>query len=464
VKARIRGIYATALTKLFLDAGWEIVQPSQKIVERLSIKPSYEPPDITLKDDEEVQGALIIIGRCRAVDEALNLLTSTIPSLIILRAVARIKQVVIGQVINEGGRTVVKLPDGLIGEPDRGEVLFEGSVRVFTIVSAPFTYSKPVKVVSDIIIEGDLVELYAGNRKVMFSRYIPSVERDRLSIIGSQVLAEGFGIRFKSSAQYADNTAILREIDELKKRILEIRDRASSLDRLDKLTEGKCLARIYLSKRSKEYLDDVRKSVVPTVKGHHELRPVLRDYVELLDAVSSECSCDLYKGTVKWILNTHPITKLVHIKVSGDVIVIGPFIEQKILENGLIVLKRRLRPGHVLDGLGKVVNEGDYALTCIDLNSNYLVHSYYDKNGSWKGSYVNINTEPEVGLGELRYIDLEIDVIYDENGVKLIDIDKLNLPNIILSNDLRDRIENLVSRLTGLNSVRCSLNGIEVRQ
>jgi len=46
LKAKVRGIYTTALTKLLLENGFEIVQPSQAIKSRFGIPDNNEPPDI----------------------------------------------------------------------------------------------------------------------------------------------------------------------------------------------------------------------------------------------------------------------------------------------------------------------------------------------------------------------------------------------------------------------------------
>ncbi len=55
-KAKIRGVYATALTRLLLDYDFEIVQPSEWIAERLSLEAFEREPDLTIRDRPDRQG------------------------------------------------------------------------------------------------------------------------------------------------------------------------------------------------------------------------------------------------------------------------------------------------------------------------------------------------------------------------------------------------------------------------
>jgi len=50
LKAKVRGIYTTALTKLLLENDFQIVQPSQTIRVRFGIPDNNEPPDLKIKD------------------------------------------------------------------------------------------------------------------------------------------------------------------------------------------------------------------------------------------------------------------------------------------------------------------------------------------------------------------------------------------------------------------------------
>ena len=76
VSARIRGIYSTALTKLLLDSGFEIVQPSEPIIERFGLsrdERQHVKRDLEVHDRPDRQG-VIVTGKARAVDRFINVL------------------------------------------------------------------------------------------------------------------------------------------------------------------------------------------------------------------------------------------------------------------------------------------------------------------------------------------------------------------------------------------------------
>jgi len=56
LKACIRGIYSTALTKLLLDHGFQIVRPSRDIKERFGLNESVEYPDLDVYGRPDRQG------------------------------------------------------------------------------------------------------------------------------------------------------------------------------------------------------------------------------------------------------------------------------------------------------------------------------------------------------------------------------------------------------------------------
>jgi len=58
-RIKIRGIYATALTRLLLDLGYGIVQPSEEIRDRFPMPDSEAKEDLSIVDRDDHQGVLI---------------------------------------------------------------------------------------------------------------------------------------------------------------------------------------------------------------------------------------------------------------------------------------------------------------------------------------------------------------------------------------------------------------------
>lgn len=81
---KIRGIYSTALTKLALDSGFQIVEPSEKIRERFGMQlPDDGKYEILIRDREDLQG-IEVTGEADRVCELLILLQESLLDAIIV--------------------------------------------------------------------------------------------------------------------------------------------------------------------------------------------------------------------------------------------------------------------------------------------------------------------------------------------------------------------------------------------
>ena len=87
-RAKVRGIYSTALTKILLDNGFRIVQPSRAIRERFNLPIAEEnyQPDIEIFDRFDKQG-INVIGRAAAVSKVSSALLDLLDDVIIRRQI-----------------------------------------------------------------------------------------------------------------------------------------------------------------------------------------------------------------------------------------------------------------------------------------------------------------------------------------------------------------------------------------
>ncbi|ACB39905.1 DUF402 domain-containing protein [Pyrobaculum neutrophilum] len=400
-RARIRGIYATALTKLALDWGFKVVQPTPQIAERFGLRPDPSPPDVTVKDHESKTG-VVAIGDCPAVDHLLERLREYADP-VVAKASAGLHDVFVGRVVGEG---LVEGPGGLMEVPGR-YVLQPGAASVFTVVKPPVGPLRGVAV-PEIVVDGKLLELNTTGR-VAYSRHIGEEERLRLRILAETRLKAyaSIGLRFKSSAKYAGEEELAREAEELYRELLRL-SQGGPPGAL--LRRGRCLAVVLFDKRAKFKLDEARAAVVPTVRGHHALRGQgLGRCLDLLDHVGA----DVYERAAAFLARGR--VAIYHVKPWGEVVKMRGEVV-KALEDVLVV-KRTLKPGGVLDGIGARIEPGTYALTCVPRSGGYVVHSYYSASGVYLGTYVNANTEPEWGR-RVVYIDLLVDKAYGPDGVE----------------------------------------------
>ena len=54
----------------------------------------------------------------------------------------------------------------------------------------------------------------------------------------------------------------------------------------------------------------------------------------------------------------------------------------------------------------------------------YNVFKFFEPDGAFRNFYCNINLPPVVGNGTLDYVDLDIDILVDSSGIKVLDQDE----------------------------------------
>jgi len=190
-------------------------------------------------------------------------------------------------------------------------------------------------------------------------------------------------------------------------------------------------ARLEFAGTSKETLDDLRSSVIPTLKRHHRLRIIHPKKLERAEKElrsspdrKGELEKEIFLEAVLFPMRESGGVKLEHIKPLGRPIRPreGVLLEA---DERRILLKRFFSQGRY-DGLDLPIEEGDYSLTEVQEGAWYVKHAYYSAAGKPKGEYYNINTPVELYPYGARYVDLEVDVIRrGEEGPFLVDRDTL---------------------------------------
>jgi Ribonuclease G/E len=116
-----------------------------------------------------------------------------------------------------------------------------------------------------------------------------------------------------------------------------------------------------------------------------------------------------------------------HVKPEGKVILLRGGRIASLSEDKSEMLIRRFLKGGKYDGLGVIIEKGDYAMTGVTEGDWVVKHSYFSAEGVLKGEYWNINTPVEFYPDRIRYIDLHVDVVARKGGSReLIDKDQLD--------------------------------------
>ncbi len=176
------------------------------------------------------------------------------------------------------------------------------------------------------------------------------------------------------------------------------------------------LAWLELGGASKEKLDDLRSSVIPTLARHHRLRIVQPGILEKAEKQLGErpklkkaLERDTFREAILFPLSKAGAVRLEHLKIRDKPVRPREGILWEAKETRVLI-KRVFSRGRY-DGLDLPIEEGDYGLTEVQEGAWHVKHSYFSKDGKLKGEYYNINTPVELYPYGARYIDLEMDVV-----------------------------------------------------
>ena len=200
VSVRIRGIYSTALTKVLLEEGFKISQPSQRIVERFNIEKVYDEFDVDIQDKRDSHGIVLVGTRVEEVkkvfeEKFLDVFFRKIPYQLygvykgmVVKRDDRYVYVDIGSAI--GTLLIEELPDAVEGD----EVLVQVKKKnllphLSVLVTIPGDYAV-------------LIPKPIGTQKhVKISRKIRDQnERERLRILGLSVDLGDWGVLWRTAA------------------------------------------------------------------------------------------------------------------------------------------------------------------------------------------------------------------------------------------------------------------------
>ncbi len=442
-RVRIRGIYSTALTKLFLDNGFEIIQPSREIAKRFGLEEErYLSPEIDIYDRQDQQGVLI---------ETLPKYTERITSLffneftdVIIRKSKIQKGAIYKGIIYRPapqGGFIIKLTidkDAWLPPNDieTNKVIKLGDPIIVEVKE--LTEPLP-RVTTKITIPGDFAVLISSE-DVKVSHKIRGEEREKLIEIGKILRPEGWGIIWRTGAMNAELEELQDEIERLKEEAEKLLKVAEKSPALVQLREGMNILTVTFPGMSKLRLDGIRSEVFPTVRYHHWLKSMGNSLTLIVDfsekyLVKNGTEIEIINKSIKQMLleeilpTENTIIKISHKKPRGREVILGPariIFRDENGENVEFIMYRRFKPGGYYDGIGAPKEPGDYGITIARLFDTKLITAYFNIENKLKGIYVNINTPIEYYNGHLSYIDLEVDVVYvPGEGAKILDNEKL---------------------------------------
>lgn len=459
MKAKVRGIYTTALTKLLLENGFQIVQPSQAIKTRFNLPDNNEPTDIKIKDRYDLQG-VVTLGTAEATEAFKTLVHSSFDDAITRKWSASLDGIYKGRILNADEKTVfVEIGDELCGVLPKQETPGGNSKEVIVQVERERVYRKTPVLTTRLKIIGDYAIL-AYESKVGVSLKIRDLDaRAELYALGEQLSPEGWGIIWREAASHKPKYFLEKEVAKLVEKIKTLKEKAESEKAPALLVDGLYFVDVEFPSASKKKLDTLRASVTPTLEGHHFYKSCGGSVSAALEMAEKLLEKGQNKSEVeerfqKQIQQEFPeegsIVDVEHVKTSGAVFHLGKATIEA-LNKEEIKFWRIIKTNGFYDGLGVAKEAGDKALSETKPGEWKIATSYSSKNGVWKGTYININTPVEVYPKTIRYVDLEVDVCILPSGeAKIVDMEKLEkaFEKGILSRNLFERVKHLVEAVT----------------
>jgi len=444
-RVRLRGIYTTALTRLCLDAGWQVVQASGPIERRFDAGFGTDAHDVAIETTADRQG-VGIHGAPAAVDAAADLVADVAIDTLRWADPAPEGAVFDGRVTDTTGRAAVVdlgategyLPFRVVD----GHVETGDTVRVQVDEPAPpWTDDRPV-VDTTIEVGGGLVRLVPGDGAPTVDTRDESAARELVGmtdLLGVEA-PDGWRIRWSHAATDASMDALEAALDRTA-------DRAAALtaslgtDGLDggiaaagdgpaDLATPTTGAWLWFGRESRFVLDEIRREVTTTMPGHHRIKTGSNgasagvDFVEALcspgGAFPFETVADTFGPT------EGDAVEIAHGKPAGHCISLGSatVIDR---DGDSLTLRRELSGGGTYDGLGVDRESGDTATTTVREGRWWYPTVYRDSEGTVKGTYVNVCTPVECFPEAVRYVDLHVDVLKHADGtIERVDDDELD--------------------------------------
>lgn len=438
MKARVRGVYTTALTKLLLEQGFGIVQASVTIKQRFGLAENSDSPDLDVYDRRDRQGVRAL-GKAEPMGLFISLLQSRLDDVVARKWVVTVDGIYKGLVKEVDTATHTALVDigPAVGRIHDSQITnYTRGLQLLVQVERWRLGSREPTLTTEIKIPGTNAVLIPG-RQVKISRKIMDWQtRTRLRQLGEDLATESWGVLWRTSAANQSPDLLRNEVSTLIEKAESIMQRAEGAEAPTMLWEGAHFVNVEFPALSKKRLDDVRRTVTPTIDGHHRYKasgPRVSTALEMAEKLLEKGypqadMNDLLRQTIeKEFPSDGSWIKIEHVKLDGKVFHLGPALIEAFDQDKSLIRFRRVfkRPG-VYDGLKTSKQPDDYAITEAKMDEWHFKTQYFSKEGEIKGTYINLNTPMELYPYAIRYIDLEADVcVWPDGRVETLDMEKL---------------------------------------
>jgi hypothetical protein len=465
---RVRGIYTTALTRLFEDGGLSVVQASPPIRDRFDDEFAVAPADATVSTTDDRQG-IGITGDAAAVTTAVTEARSVGRDAMACRGPTPRGAVYAGEVTETlGSGAVVELGDGTVSnDPDSPDETHDDDggdttapvlptvaggdregflpysktaahvetgdrLRVqVTAVAPPWGNGRPV-LDTTVRVQSGLASLVRGTS--------PDTNGPRPADLLPTGPPEGWGIDWERAADDADLDALGDALDAVSARAAALDDAFADAPAPEEAAPhcywpGESTAWLWFGRESRFGLDERRRAVTATMGGHHRVKAATEsasaavDFVEAVcpDAGSGETDFPFDAVTRQFGPMAGDRVRIDHGKPDGGLFSLGTGAVTRRDADGTVVVEREMSGRGTYDALGVDQQAGDVAVTKLTEGKWWYPTVYRGEDATKRGTYVNVCTPVEVFPSAVRYVDLHVDVVKHADGtVERVDDDELD--------------------------------------
>ncbi|MHA1674055.1 MAG: DUF402 domain-containing protein [Promethearchaeota archaeon] len=298
----IRGIYSTALTKIFMEAGYPIIFPSKAIRNRfkLPLRPENTySKDITIKDRLDRQGISILFKKPvwdkleanNFQDFPLN--HQNFPNLINYHARFHKNSIYRGLIVNSDRQRnyshIRLIPEN--SNPKTSEYLreFQSTLArysryipdskegIFQVTHEDNGRNR-ASLGSYYTVPGDLIVIVPYNNRIIISKEILNGRvKKRLFDLGKEIQGnKKYGFIFRTAAELAKDAEILEEADRLEQDLIRIQNTITEFpDRIGEIYANYRSLNIIFPKQIKMQFDEMRQSAISTINNHHTIKSMV---------------------------------------------------------------------------------------------------------------------------------------------------------------------------------------------
>jgi len=439
---RVRGIYATALTEQFRQAGdVTVVDPSPPIEARFETTFETAVPDVDVAMTEDRLGVSVsgdpdgvetITERIAAVGLDTFTWSAPLPKGAILDGTVESTK---GRgVVVRAGEQAGYLPNRAGGE----DLETDDQVRVqVSEPSPPWSDSRP-RLTTTIEVPGELASLEKGVDAMVADtpRGEAGQELARTTELLSATIPPEWGVKWGRGAVDVDmatlETALTRVVEQA-----ETIEAALAEEEGGTADSGSLLIRpwetvwLRFGRETRFTLDDLRAGATETIPGHHRIKAggeSAGNAVDFVEALEQDLDAFPFGAVTEAFGPTEGETvRIVHGKPEGEEFALGSgTVTDRSVEKSRVTVEREMQSRGTYDAIGTSREPGDTATTRFAEGRWWYPTVYRGESGADKGTYVNIATPVEVFPSEIRYVDLHVDVIKHPIGtVEIVDEDEL---------------------------------------